>query len=209
MVALMLLTRHPHKQGIHPEALRSYPDLDLSWCFDFLHAHCRSAGPDYTDFSGLIDSPSWSLESYGDAHMCMHFTVHGFAHLREQTPETTLPSEAGMLCSRREIHTHFVGTFQEWRTTIVVQFATAEDRHGKVSDLAPDLDRPEILGFTLKNDGPERLGWKDGDWDDDTLVCPAEARGVAVFQRLLGYYAALCAKHDGYRRKLRSRELNF
>lgn len=91
-----------------------------------------------------------------------------------------------MLCSKREIHTHFVGTFRERRTTIVVQLATTKDRHGRVAeDSASGAERPEIVGLTLNNNGHERWGWKDGDWDDEALVCPAEARGVAVFQRLL------------------------
>ncbi|KAH7024686.1 uncharacterized protein B0I36DRAFT_163709 [Microdochium trichocladiopsis] len=177
----MILTHLPNKQGIEPETLRQYPDADLSWCFDFLHAHCRLEGPNEDEELGIRDIQDWSLETYGDPWLCMHFTMHGFGQPDDSTPQEHPPA-AGLRRSRRQIHTRYAGTFYEWRTTIAVRLATTKDKHGRVAESTEDCN---VVGFTLDDGAHERWGWQDGDWSDKTLVCPDEARGVAVFQRLL------------------------
>ncbi|KXJ87364.1 hypothetical protein Micbo1qcDRAFT_167713 [Microdochium bolleyi] len=184
IVATMILTHLPNKQGIEPETLKEYPDADLSWCFDFLHAHCRLEGPNANERHGILDIQDWSLETYGDPWLCMHFTMHGFGRLSDSTPQEHPPA-AGLRRSRRRIHTRYAGTFREWRTTIAVRLATARDSHGRAAESPLPAEDCNLVGFTLDDGAPEQWGWRDGDWSDETLVCPDEARGVAVFQRVL------------------------
>ncbi|KAH7033737.1 uncharacterized protein B0I36DRAFT_241772 [Microdochium trichocladiopsis] len=181
----MLLIYDPDKQGIDPETLNQYPDADLSWCFDFLHAHARLKGPDEKELPGISESHSWSLESYGGFSLCMHFTLHRFYQLSEHTPTLQEhPLAAGLQCSRRQIHTHFAGTFYEDRTTIVIRMVTTRDNHGRAKDPAT-TEGFEVVGFTLDDGWGRGYRWENGDWSDKSLVCPDEARGVAVFQHLL------------------------
>lgn len=187
IAAIMLLMSHPDKANVPLKKLGNFPDADSSWTFDVLHAFARPNGPNEDELKPQVNTKSYALETYGDAWIYMHFTLHnvymsGVDNNSSQPKEQSNPS--GLRLSRREIHTHFAGSFTEARTTIAVRTATANDERGRRYGAGGAWKCP-VVGLVLCEGGHDSFEVEDGEWSDENLVCPEEARGVAVFQKLL------------------------
>jgi len=115
----------------------------------------------------------------------MHFTLHNlYMSGVDNSPPKDQSNPLGLRLSRRKIHTHFAGSFTEARTTILVRTATANDEHGQPCG-ARDAWACPVVGFVLCEGGHDSFEVEDGEWSEESLVCPEEARGVAVFQKIL------------------------
>ncbi|POR31170.1 Uncharacterized protein TPAR_08632 [Tolypocladium paradoxum] len=176
---ILLLMTNPTKRVA---ANSDCPNRELSWCLDSMHGFCRQKGLEEGD-----RCLSWSLGTFPDCWMYLHFIFHYFSPYNEQENVDESDKWKGSgpsVCARRSI-TLPIGwddgmeTFREQRVWFGMRTAT------RYQGGETDMKHPAIVGFIMTDPFHHRVNATMNDWRQRGLESPNGASGVALFQMLL------------------------
>ena len=175
--AILLLMTNPTKKV---ETNTDCPDREITWCLDSLHGFCRLKGPDEGS-----RNLSWSLGTFPDCWMYLHFIFHHFSPHEDLLRESKEWKDTGIRCERREMRLPIgwdcsMKAFSEDRFCFGMRTSTTS-RAGET-----DVNEHQATVAFLMRDGyhiPVDLGRKT--WLVRGLHSPRGASGVALFHMLL------------------------
>ncbi|KAK8115790.1 hypothetical protein PG984_012292 [Apiospora sp. TS-2023a] len=166
IASIMCLLSHPDKGSIS-----EYPDRDMAWCLDSLHAFCRFENTD-----ALVRPLAYSLGTYADKWMYLQFIVHTFSKVDDRVKHTADQLDgSGMLTERRTVTVPDVGSFRESRVWIAVRTIAGT--------LGPNMRAPLNVTVIVSDLGHLSLDLEDRHWLERGIESPDRiAVGVALFQ---------------------------